>query len=397
MTVLCGGGTSSPKSPFGATIAVGASGMAALLNNIPTPWAVPLAGYLGLLTYDLSTFCATDPPAIPTITAGDVAALLTVSDPVGHLAAQQKFQNLVAAFLWCQVCQCDSGSIPSCGSAPAAPAGMPQINPPLATGLPQSATPVFCWDSGIVTTSATSLTEITARIAVPVGLYYTVEVIGTHATAPCTHFNGALAFSAAPTGAPAGYYGVTGVIPFDTTIGPTTAISSTQQYCSIAVSTGGATACAQSGRVIVCFYDTPQVNIQQNCGCPPDPIILGLLHNIQDMVTLLQRQGLPFAYQNGAVHSGVSGSGEISVSQLLGAKFSPSSIPPDAGQVAGDPDELWLDSWYTWGNADGWREREFLRHSPQISLPANCQLYTKLGYSFRPGLTVDVQELERES
>lgn len=101
MPALCGGGTSSARSGFGASVAVGIAQIAALLNNVPTPLAFAAAGYLGLVGFELSTFCNTDPPAAPTISGGDWAALLSVSDPVSHLAAVSKFQNLFAANLWC--------------------------------------------------------------------------------------------------------------------------------------------------------------------------------------------------------------------------------------------------------------------------------------------------------
>jgi len=52
MTALCGGGASRRR---GSAIVqyVGPAALGAMLNNIPTPWAVAFAAYVGLITYDL--------------------------------------------------------------------------------------------------------------------------------------------------------------------------------------------------------------------------------------------------------------------------------------------------------------------------------------------------------
>ena len=124
--------------------------------------------------------------------------------------------------------------------------------------------------------------------------------------------------------------------------------------------------------------------------------LIGRLASMSDLVTLIQRQGVPFAYVAGTSHSGLTGSGELTVSGLIGAKVEPTTIPSSAGLITGDPDTLWLDSWVNWGNDDGWTKREFLQYSPYISLPRAAGQFTKIGYSLRPGLTVTITELERE-
>jgi hypothetical protein len=123
---------------------------------------------------------------------------------------------------------------------------------------------------------------------------------------------------------------------------------------------------------------------------------MALLQNIADLVKLIQRQQVPFAYVQGTDHPGLTGKGEISVQGLWGVKITPSNVPPGTGVDIGDPDTLWLDSWINWGNADGWSAREFLRSSPYISTPNFAGQYTKIGYSLEPQLTVDLRELVRE-
>ena len=121
-----------------------------------------------------------------------------------------------------------------------------------------------------------------------------------------------------------------------------------------------------------------------------------LLEQIKALVTLIQRQAVPFAYIAGASHTGLSGSGEIDVQGLIGVSITPDSLPSWSGVEVGDPDTLWLDSWINWGNGDGWTPREFLRSSPHVSMPRAAGQFTKLGYSLKPGLTVTITELTRE-
>jgi hypothetical protein len=135
--------------------------------------------------------------------------------------------------------------------------------------------------------------------------------------------------------------------------------------------------------------------VQQPC-CPPDATTQATLNAILKIATLIQRQGDPFGYVSGTVHTGLSGNGAIALQGLLGVKVLPSAIPPPAGLEVGDPDSLWLDSWIRWGNADGWTQREFLTASPFVSLPALAGQYTRLGYTLGLGLLVDVTELVRE-
>src|SRR3569833_2847306 len=130
MTAICGGGTSSAKSGFGEFVYVAPAAIGALLTNIPTVWAVGLAGFIGSLTFRLATFCTTDPPAVPVFTAQDVADLLNPYNPFTYNTAQSKFQDLVGAYMWYQLCKCDSVATPAAPVPPNEPTGMPSINPP---------------------------------------------------------------------------------------------------------------------------------------------------------------------------------------------------------------------------------------------------------------------------
>lgn len=142
-----------------------------------------------------------------------------------------------------------------------------------------------------------------------------------------------------------------------------------------------------------CGGSTP-TTVVGNCG--PDPSTVALLNQIYGLLQLIQRQAAPFGYVTGASHTGLTTSGELTVADLLGVKITVTTIPGYVGSESGDPDEYFDIGWFAWGSTDGFSAREFITHSPQLSLPADAGLYTRLGYTLHPGVVVTVEELIRE-
>jgi len=421
VTALCGGGTSSGKPGYGQSVAFTASAIAALLSNIPTVWAVPLAGAIGLVTYNLSTFCNTDPPPVPTIVASDVTDLLNYGDFFRQLAAQQKFQQLVGAYAWFQMCQCDSGATPAAPAAPAAPANVPTVNPPVAPP--------------IIGSAACSDTDRTFQYgSYPIGtvsgatVYNATRLYG-NPTGPLVHVYSTLNVPSAPIPAGATKLGVkvtcrSGCPSAPTTVGllriwtsTTTAPNSYNITPTVAGTTqdfGLLTLPAGALYFSLDFDDqtfpSAQLDIEVSwyCGtattgapvqpcCPPDTVLSGVLDNILGLVTLIQRQQVPFAYTRSTVHAGLSGMGHISVQGLIGALVEVTDYGSNVGVEAGDPNELWNVGWIAWGNADGSSERRWIDNASRLSLPSAAGQYTRLGYSLKPGVTVRITELVRES
>jgi hypothetical protein len=143
------------------------------------------------------------------------------------------------------------------------------------------------------------------------------------------------------------------------------------------------------------FCGSTQPTIQQDC-CPPDPILAAQVQSILQLVTLIQRQSVPFAYIASTVHSGLTGSGEITVEGLIGARVLVTSEPFGESEQAGHPDAIAGVGWLNWGNADGWLRREFIGASPIVSLPTSAGQFTRIGYSLEPGAEVTITELVRE-
>jgi hypothetical protein len=397
VTAICGGGTSSAQAGFGEAIYVTPAAIGAFLNNIPTAWAVPLAAYIGAMTFRLSTFCTTDPPAVPTITAADIVALLNPYNPIPYGDAQQKLQDLVGAFMWYQLCKCDSVSTPAAPTPPAAPTNIPTINPVLVG--PSYPTSIPCYEAdnshhftGSLTGTDFSIpmTGVTRIIGDITYQSRTHETIGTPtlyaiardasntALASCSMFMSSSTDRLhQDVSVPSGTTHVT--FEWESSGGISSALDLSahwQFFC------GGAGPGVGVGPV-------PQP-------CPADPYTLGLLDQILALATIIQRQQVPFSYVLGTAHSGLSGAGHLSVSGLLGAKVVLDSTGSSVGFYSGDPAEIYSAGWITWGNADGSSKREFITHSPFVSLPALAGQYTRLGYTLGDGVSATITELVRE-
>jgi hypothetical protein len=123
--------------------------------------------------------------------------------------------------------------------------------------------------------------------------------------------------------------------------------------------------------------------------------ILAQLGSIQSDVRLIQRQHVPFAYVPGTLHSGLSGSGTITVATPLGFVVQSTSIP---GYLSSDmapvPSYFRLGE-VSFGTASGWTARRIVTHNPHLFLDIDPDI-TTVAYLFEPGVTANIQELERE-
>lgn len=399
MTAVCGGGTSSAQSGFGATLYMAPAAIGALLNNIPTLWAVPLAGFIGAVTYNLSTFCSSDPPAVPTFTATDVVNLLNPYNPSSFNDAQDKFQQLIGAYAWYQVCKCDSVATPAPPTAPVAPTGMPSINPPAVSPAYPTGQPCQVFNySGVAHAADGSTTQ--AKLPTNGATYVTVDFSSDYVHTTFAQFGFDFRwFNAAGT-----QLGST-VITGATTSGDfrhaeAAAPSGSTQFDVFWSPSGGSLAPDPfPWSAIVQLYcgTTPGGSGPTPTPCPSDPFVLGLLEQILALTTIIQRQAAPFAYVAGSSHSGLSGEGHLSVSDLLGVKVQLDTWGTGVGQESGDPDEFFEAGWITWGNADGSTKREWITHSPFVSLPQLGGQFTRVGYTLRQGVSATITELVRES
>jgi len=112
-------------------------------------------------------------------------------------------------------------------------------------------------------------------------------------------------------------------------------------------------------------------------------------------VTLMQRQHVPFNYLRGTAHVGLSGTGEISVSDILGLSVSLSGIPDWGSADLDTPTGYYNIGELAVGNTDGWIATHRIRHNPWLVLDLDATI-TRVGYSFPAPIVASIQELHRE-
>lgn len=415
MTALCSGGPSGPKPAFGQFIYVGPAALGALLNNVPTPWAVAFAAAIGAITYDLSVYCTTDPPATPTLTAQDFFDLIQIAPLTpAYIVAQQKLQTWVASLVWWQFCQCTSVTTPAPPTPPSAPSGLPQVNP--TTGpFVSPATPCYTYTSPefqMVSVFGTGNKPTTlgdphtqaGAAPWPPGVTY-IDLIVTRTSFGATHDSADVTFRV--TDNPAFTAGTNSklisAVPVGTTTynilgGPQSIGPRWGWFIDTFSDSTPSTITTDKFRYTVnayCGGQTPSAG-PAPC-CPPDPTLQFQVDQILEYVKLIQRQAVPFAYVPGTVHTGLSGSGVLSISGLLGAKVNLTTIPAHLGRTGTAPTELFEAGFITWGTADGYPQSVRLEHAQQISLPSRCSAFTDLAYDLAPGVVATITELKRES
>jgi hypothetical protein len=359
---------------------------------------------------------------MPTITIDDVAALLDPLLVTSFIPARQKFQDLVANYLWVQMCQCDSGGNPPVPTAPSALANFDSTPPVSGAVVQPSCVEIerlfYVGDLTLnhPTTGSgdsygiTRLLGLTAgpdrtispyplpfhTALVPAGATHYQWIITTEANGPTPSAHADLAFSIFNSGNTLLGGSIPNVpITGATVTGAITALPTGSNY--FFVEWQGNPDPLPTLDLTLRFYCNSQTTgtVVQPC-CPPDPIATATLQQILGYVTLLQRQIAPFAYISGASHS-ISGHGEIAVQGLIGCRVTLDALDGDVGVDVGDPNNLWQAGWINWGNADGFSDRRFLTSSPFVSFPSQAGQYTRIGYSLPRSLSAALVELRREA
>lgn len=419
MTAVCGGGTSSPKSGFQDPVFFTTTAIGAFFNAIPSPWLFDFASYLAPQQIDPAQFCSVDPPADPGITALDLAQLLMVGS-IQQLPAALKVAQLFRRYLWYEICQCDSGPQPTPPAAPTEPAGAPNVNPPVAPPVQVAG----CADiTRTLVPSETHVVDGTAGQQVYDMLGEFLTVVGPNATrvtghpqpthqlpAGTTHVEFSLhtnagGFDGSTVVGEMVFYNSagTGVSNFSFVLPPNggdfaparfavgaTAVNAIMNWTHSAHANADVT-------IRVRFFCNGATNPTVPQPCPPDPYVQGLLNQILGLVTLIQRQAVPFAYVEGVTHSGLTGNGEIDVAPILGIRVLITSDTDAVGLTVGHPDTFWQAGWLRWGDASGFAERKFIDASPLTWFPQPAGQFTRIGYSLPPGVEIEIRELVREA
>ena len=401
MTLICPSSGPSQIIPGVAHNLVYAAGGAEILATAGAPaWLQAAAAVLGILYFDLTQICVTDPPAMPVFSADDLIAL-AVADPgsQGHVA-RQKVQDAVTAWLWNQSCQCVTGPQPPPPTAPSLPANAPVVfNPPPQTGAvcathPYSVVnlsyfhnPLDFWSPALAVGAMTTVhCHIVNAIHTSPGQHMDLVIDFGHPGvsfgdgAWYVHNNPVLASPIAP-GATLDF---TLLVPpaanelrfswqtMDNNAGTADITATFDAYC------GGQ---APGGPTVAC--------------CQPDDQTLSTLQQVLAVVNLIQRQHVPFSSIHGAAHTGLTGDGAITVAGILGVRVDVTTLPSRAGRTAGDPVTLYDMGWIIVGTADGFGPRQFIASDPFLLEPVAGDV-TTIGYSIPADVVVTITELVRE-
>jgi len=357
-----------------------------------------IAGFIGGVTYELATFCSTDPPVLPTLTAQDFVDLIQASDFFAKTAAVKKINDWIGYYVWFDVCKCDVGAQPTPTSTQAQPANLPTVNPP--TVVPNVGSP--CYSNQLVVT-AQQFSKPNTIGPQPLGAL------------PLGATSCIFDVSSVPDPAGGGGFTLPLQLLFTSTsvsnlaIGPIYTVSipatSTHIRSALQIPAGATflkyqyTETSAGTRIddiswFFDFYCGPQVG--QAPPCCGDVGSALEIQQILELVTLIQRQSVPFAYVPGTVHAGLSGSGVLNVSGLLGMKLTITTDPTTLGTEGSSPPILFDRGYFTWGTPDGYPQSERLERTNQLSLPARCSAFTDFAYDFHPGVVVTATELVRE-
>jgi hypothetical protein len=353
-------------------------------------WLIPAIALANLGSLTLATFCATDPPAIPTFTSAETNAILKLQFGSDFDSGISKFRDLLLNLIWYDTCKCDVGS-PTPFVPPSPPTGTPivqnpvgQVGAPCSTGgstrpLVAGNNPFIGFLDGTGKQVTSTFITFTNTTTTAPGVTVTVGIQKEQPSAPLSPST-ITSYTIAPGAT------ITQNLPFDPAL-PVIAVSVNS------VTGTGACSFAWTGQMF-CNGQVPGVSASP-C-CPPDPSTQSYLDLILQTVTLIQRQNVPFAYVLSTVHSGLSGAGSISISGLLGCKVQLTSLPSNIGQAGTSPAELFEVGFVTFGTPDGYPSSYRIEHNPEVILPVRCSAFTTLAFDFSPGVVATITEILRE-
>lgn len=392
MTAACGGGTSAPKLIASAVVDYSAGLLGAIFASYGLRWLIPVIPFVGLAPLTLSTFCASDPPTMPTFTSAEANALLQLKFGPDFDSGLGKLKDLALNTIWWDACRCTSGALVPL-VPPTPPAGTPIYQPP----VPVASTPCTSF-AGNVTTPGGGNFAFTGSLnfglfnvtTVRLRVYSTIFSGGGQNVTILNQFR-----DANQTDMATDYHTYT-VLPgsglniFDIRVPP----GARSNYSNTTFQAGTGATTLQIITDGYCNGDIP--GLGNNPCCPPDTATQAYLDQLLKLVTLIQRQTVPFAYVASTVHTGLSGAGTLNIQGLLGVKVTATTVPSSYGLAGTTPAEHFDLGFLTFGTADGYPHSIRLEHSPQLMLPARASVFTDLAYDLAPGVVVTITELLRE-
>jgi len=113
------------------------------------------------------------------------------------------------------------------------------------------------------------------------------------------------------------------------------------------------------------------------------------------LVTLLQRYQLPFAYSPGALHMALTGTGGFAISRLVGFQVN-LQANPGLPTWPGNPSYVRDAGWMAISDSNGMTQEKRITRETFTWLPPSCQEATAFTYFLNPGVGVNIRELSPE-
>lgn len=384
--VVCPHGSAANNPALGAVQMSGA-----YLNTILPGGLQWFDSYLWLIppfTLDIPTFCGQDPPALPTLDATDILSIMTGGRLGSAILGLTKAVQLMQVYAWYNLCHCLVDATPAPPGGQVAPVGLPILNPP---GV----------DPNVIPCS----TQLSAQQAVPASTF--VNQVNTKLplgalTIALTQKNIVNGATPAPMQWAYAFFDTTGNSLVGVPLLPGVASGVTRtDTISVPTNADRFNASVNCGAVTQTNLAQTQMDVSCNASPPvpvqpPDPQTNGLLQQILNLVTLLQRQLVPFAYISSTAHAGLTGAGTIAIQGLLGIRIDLTTIPATTPQDGSSPPFVFNAGWVSMEDANGFIDETRAHAQHQVWFSRIASDATLIGYSFAPGVVATITELHRE-
>jgi hypothetical protein len=377
-----------PKAGTPAWLVVAATALEVLVTR-RFPWLGPFLAALPVLSVDTTDFCADGPVDMPTWTASDLGQLVTGG-------SVDKLLQTIRHVAWYEFCECNAPDPPLTPPFVGPPADIPYVAP-----NPVGQCDQFHGEVSSVNTlffgSLSLGNVITGGRPLPIGATHqtlAVQVISNPSddildlTLEITYgdpANNAISVRTVtgdPRSAPTQFQGVVAI--------PTGATQWIGRFTTNSSQSGPLHLVAD----VMTHCGGPPTALRQPC-CPPDPTLVTKVDQLLELVTLIQRQGVPFAYVPALTYSGLSGAGEINFTDpILRLRVDLDTLPGWYGMAEGAPDRLFEIGWVALGTADGFEPPRPITNTPFL-LPVRGDI-TRIGYSFGVGIVATITTYSRE-
>lgn len=395
----CAPNASQPKAGAQGVTALSAVAISDLLLAGRAAWAFDLAVALGIISFDMTPFCAAAPPDLPDIPATRYLGYFNPLNPQGAAQLEADMQELVGHFFWYASCECAAGPQPPAPAPMPPPPGVTRDPPGL--GSP-AGTPCQSHNTVFESKQFDTAGNITWDLAPPSVMVSTAQWIQ-------------LRQSGAYTANPQDGYPVThqfkqlnatgAVLDIHTWTNSDLVSTNARDVENFKVAPG-----ATTWQITSHTDNAPNrgygmdIQMDQYCSaappsldepcCPPDPLLVQMLTQImRELDELLARGTGSTGYARGTAHAGLADTGSLPLSRAAGVLIEVTAGVPTSPILGGNPPYMWDLGFITMLTGDGMILERRLTRSAQLWIDPVWALATRVGWFLHPGVRITLTEL----